>query len=136
MREHRQVVEGVIYRYRCGIAWRDLPSSFELETAVFEGLVQRVRAGIAYRQGYLAGMREVRQTLIGRFDGQRVLPLGDGALLHVPSMAMLKSTSRWHAWPRMSVGYVRLFLRVLRGESRRGASASSRGNAGPPPGDR
>ncbi len=28
MREHRQVVEGVIYRYRCGIAWRDLPSSF------------------------------------------------------------------------------------------------------------
>ena len=28
MREHRQVVEGVIYRYRCGIAWRDLPSAF------------------------------------------------------------------------------------------------------------
>jgi len=28
MRDHRQVVEGVIYRYRCGIAWRDLPSSF------------------------------------------------------------------------------------------------------------
>lgn len=28
MREHRQVVEGVIYRYRCGIAWRDLPESF------------------------------------------------------------------------------------------------------------
>ncbi len=23
---HRQVVEGIIYRYRCGIAWRDLPS--------------------------------------------------------------------------------------------------------------
>lgn len=27
MRDHRQVVEGVIYRYRCGIAWRDLPAS-------------------------------------------------------------------------------------------------------------
>jgi len=28
MRDHRQVVEGIIYRYRCGIAWRDLPVSF------------------------------------------------------------------------------------------------------------
>jgi len=28
MRDHRQVVEGVIYRYRCGIAWRDLPGTF------------------------------------------------------------------------------------------------------------
>lgn len=28
MRDHRQVLEGVIYRYRCGLAWRDLPSSF------------------------------------------------------------------------------------------------------------
>ncbi len=28
MRDHRQVVEGVIYRYRCGQAWRDLPESF------------------------------------------------------------------------------------------------------------
>jgi transposase len=28
MRDHRQVVEGVIYRYRCGVAWRDLPDSF------------------------------------------------------------------------------------------------------------
>lgn len=28
MRDHRQVVEGVIYRYRCGLAWRDLPKSF------------------------------------------------------------------------------------------------------------
>ena len=28
MRDHRQVVEGVIYRYRCGLAWRDLPESF------------------------------------------------------------------------------------------------------------
>jgi transposase len=28
MRDHRQVVEGVIYRYRCGLAWRDLPVSF------------------------------------------------------------------------------------------------------------
>lgn len=24
-RDHRQVVEGVAHRYRCGITWRDLP---------------------------------------------------------------------------------------------------------------
>ena len=27
-RDHRQVVEGIIYRLRTGIAWRDLPISF------------------------------------------------------------------------------------------------------------
>ena len=27
-RDHRQVVEGIIYRFRCGLAWRDLPESF------------------------------------------------------------------------------------------------------------
>ena len=27
-RAHRQVVEGIIYRFRTGIAWRDLPSEF------------------------------------------------------------------------------------------------------------
>src|SRR3954449_3656696 len=27
-RDHRQVVEGIAYRYRCGIAWRDLPEQF------------------------------------------------------------------------------------------------------------
>jgi transposase len=27
-RDHRQVVEGIIYRLRTGIAWRDLPLSF------------------------------------------------------------------------------------------------------------
>ncbi|GMA19599.1 DDE transposase [Arsenicicoccus piscis] len=27
-RDHRQVVEAIIYRYRCGIAWRDLPEGF------------------------------------------------------------------------------------------------------------
>ncbi len=27
-RDHRQVVEGIIYRYRTGVAWRDLPSEF------------------------------------------------------------------------------------------------------------
>jgi transposase len=25
---HRPVVEGIIYRYRCGIAWRDVPERF------------------------------------------------------------------------------------------------------------
>jgi transposase len=28
MREHRPLVEGAIYRYRTGIAWRDLPPEF------------------------------------------------------------------------------------------------------------
>ena len=27
-RDHRQVVEGIVYRYRTGIAWRDLPEEF------------------------------------------------------------------------------------------------------------
>lgn len=27
-RAHRQVVEGIIYRFRTGTAWRDLPASF------------------------------------------------------------------------------------------------------------
>lgn len=27
-RDHRQVMEGIIYRYRCGIPWRDLPADF------------------------------------------------------------------------------------------------------------
>jgi transposase len=27
-RDHRQVVEGIIYRFRAGIPWRDLPASF------------------------------------------------------------------------------------------------------------
>ena len=28
VRDHRQVVEGIVYRYRCGIAWRDVPEVF------------------------------------------------------------------------------------------------------------
>ena len=27
-RDHRQVVEGIIYRYRAGLPWRDVPESF------------------------------------------------------------------------------------------------------------
>ena len=27
-RDHRQVIEGIVFRYRCGIAWRDLPAEF------------------------------------------------------------------------------------------------------------
>jgi transposase len=27
-RDHRQVVEGIVYRYRCGIPWRNLPERF------------------------------------------------------------------------------------------------------------
>ncbi len=28
MREHRMLVEGAIYRFRTGVAWRDLPAEF------------------------------------------------------------------------------------------------------------
>ena len=28
MHDHRPLVEGIIYRYRTGIAWRDLPAEF------------------------------------------------------------------------------------------------------------
>ncbi|MCI9870571.1 transposase [Arthrobacter humicola] len=27
-RGHRHVIQGITYRYRCGIAWRDLPAEF------------------------------------------------------------------------------------------------------------
>jgi transposase len=27
-RDHRQVIEGIVYRFRAGIPWRDLPASF------------------------------------------------------------------------------------------------------------
>jgi putative transposase len=27
-RDAREVVDGIIYRYRCGIAWRDVPDVF------------------------------------------------------------------------------------------------------------
>lgn len=27
-RDHRQVIEGIVYRLRTGLAWRDLPDSF------------------------------------------------------------------------------------------------------------
>jgi len=27
-RDHRQVAEGIVYRYRTGVAWRDLPTEF------------------------------------------------------------------------------------------------------------
>jgi transposase len=35
-RDHRQVVEGIVYRFRTGIAWRDLPASFGPWQTVWE----------------------------------------------------------------------------------------------------
>ena len=35
-RSHRQVLEGIIYRFRTGIAWRDLPASFGPWQTVWE----------------------------------------------------------------------------------------------------
>ena len=35
-RDHRQVVEGIIYRFRSGTPWRDLPASFGLWQTVWK----------------------------------------------------------------------------------------------------
>jgi transposase len=35
-RDHRQVLEGIIYRFRTGIAWRDLPTEFGPWQTVWE----------------------------------------------------------------------------------------------------
>jgi transposase len=35
-RDHRQVVEGIIYRFRSGLAWRDLPGEFGPWQAVWK----------------------------------------------------------------------------------------------------
>jgi transposase len=35
-RDHRQVLEGIIYRFRTGIAWRDLPREFGPWQTVWE----------------------------------------------------------------------------------------------------
>jgi len=35
-RSHRQVVEGIVYRFRTGIAWRDLPAEFGPWQTVWE----------------------------------------------------------------------------------------------------
>lgn len=35
-RDHRQVVEGIIHRYRTGTAWRDLPDAFGPWQTVWE----------------------------------------------------------------------------------------------------
>ena len=35
-RDHRQVLEGIIYRFRTGIAWRDLPAEFGPHQTVWE----------------------------------------------------------------------------------------------------
>src|SRR4051794_35106679 len=53
-RDHRQVVEGVIYRFRTGITWRDLPASFGPWQTVWkrhrrfsaDGTWDRIHAGL------------------------------------------------------------------------------------------
>jgi transposase len=35
-RDHRQVIEGIVYRFRTGIAWRDLPKEFGPWQTVWE----------------------------------------------------------------------------------------------------
>ena len=35
-RDHRQVIEGIVFRYRCGIAWRDLPERFGPWQSVYD----------------------------------------------------------------------------------------------------
>src|SRR5665647_2994771 len=45
MREHRPLVEGAIYRYRTGIAWRDLPAQFGPWQTVWKRLPRFSTAG-------------------------------------------------------------------------------------------
>jgi len=53
-RNHRQVVEGIIYRYRTGIPWRDLPAEFGPWQTVWkrhrrfslDGTWDRIHAGL------------------------------------------------------------------------------------------
>ncbi|MBL5972860.1 MAG: IS5 family transposase [Candidatus Leucobacter sulfamidivorax] len=60
----RQMVEGIIYRYRCGIAWRDLPDTFGVWQTVWawhkrmadDGTWDRVQARLhehADREGFI-----------------------------------------------------------------------------------
>lgn len=44
-REHRQVVEGIAFRYRTEVAWRDLPERFGARRVVDEGARRRRRQG-------------------------------------------------------------------------------------------
>ena len=53
-RDHRQVVEGIVYRFRAGIPWRDLPESFGPWQTVWkrhrrfsaDGTWDRIHAGL------------------------------------------------------------------------------------------
>ena len=44
-RDHRQVVEGIIYRFRSGLAWRDLPGEFGPWQTVWNGTAGSVPMG-------------------------------------------------------------------------------------------
>ena len=44
-RDHRQVVEGIAHRYRCGIAWRELPERFRPRQTVRERHARFARDG-------------------------------------------------------------------------------------------
>lgn len=63
-RDHRQVLDGIIYRYRTGIAWRDLPDCFGPWQTVWKR--HRAWAG----DGTLD---EVHQVLLALCDGQGAL---------------------------------------------------------------
>ena len=45
LRDHRLLVEGAIYRYRTGVAWRDLPAEFGPGGELGEQLVPRGQTG-------------------------------------------------------------------------------------------
>lgn len=46
LRDRRLVLDGIIYRYRTGVAWRDLPAEFGAWQTVWKRHQQYARAGI------------------------------------------------------------------------------------------
>lgn len=56
MKDHRALVGGVIYRYRTGIAWRDLPAEFGSWQTVWKPLT----GSQSMRRGAGAGRRDRR----------------------------------------------------------------------------
>ena len=121
-RDHRQVLEGIIYRYRTGVAWRDLPERFGPWKTVWK----RHRAWAA--DGTLDG---VHQALIARADAfgvlgvfRTVVVVWGRLLVYSPGVRVrprlacgipvlsaawcdcmsARSLRQWHPWPSCAWG--------------------------------
>ena len=64
-RDHRQVVEGIVFRYRTGVAWRDLPGRYELWQTVWK---RHHRFGTDGTWGKLLRIIQAEADSAGRVD--------------------------------------------------------------------